>query len=82
MAQFEEIKKNVHNWDNDDEVASFLRRILKKEVCDHTGLIYGMGHAIYTLSDPRAVVLKQNAGRWRKRPAIWRNFSFWRLSSV
>lgn len=61
MAQFEEIKKNVHNWDNDDEVASFLRRILRKEVCDHTGLIYGMGHAIYTLSDPRAVVLKQNA---------------------
>ena len=61
MAQFEQIKQQVHHWDDDDEVAAFLRRILQREAGDHTGLIYGMGHAIYTLSDPRAVVLRQNA---------------------
>jgi citrate synthase len=61
MAQFEEIKANVHDWKDDDEVSAYLGRILRKEACDHTGLIYGMGHAIYTLSDPRALVLRQNA---------------------
>ena len=61
MAQFEEIKANVHDWKDDDEVSAYLGRILRKEAGDHTGLIYGMGHAIYTLSDPRALVLRQNA---------------------
>ena len=55
------IKDNVKNWD--DEVADFLRKILRKEAGDGTGLIYGMGHAVYTLSDPRAVILKQNAAK-------------------
>ncbi len=58
---FECIKENVHNWDDEGEVADFLRKILNKEAFDHTGLIYGMGHAVYTLSDPRAVILKENA---------------------
>lgn len=55
------IKANVSNWDDEEEVAEFLRKILRKEANDHTGLIYGMGHAVYTLSDPRAVILKENA---------------------
>ena len=57
------IKDNVKNWDDEGEVADFLRKILRKEAGDGTGLIYGTGHAVYTLSDPRAVILKQNAAK-------------------
>ncbi len=63
MAMFEEIKANVHNWNDDDELAAYLTKILKGEAGDGSGLIYGMGHAVYTLSDPRAVILKRNAKR-------------------
>jgi len=55
------IKENVANWDDEGQVADFLRKILRKEAFDHTGLIYGMGHAVYTISDPRAVILKKSA---------------------
>ncbi len=55
------VMDTVHDWENEDEVADLLRRILRKEAGDGTGLIYGMGHAVYTLSDPRAVLLKQYA---------------------
>lgn len=61
VRQFEEVKAGVRDWKDDDEVASFIRKILNKEVGDHTGLVYGMGHAVYTLSDPRAVILKEKA---------------------
>ncbi|MBQ8107647.1 MAG: citrate/2-methylcitrate synthase [Ruminococcus sp.] len=60
-AMQECIKKNVKNWEDEDQVADFLIRILNKQEFDHTGLIYGMGHAVYTLSDPRAVILKDAA---------------------
>lgn len=55
------IKENVKDWNDDDEIRAFLLRILNKEEGDKSGLIYGMGHAIYTLSDPRAVILKEVA---------------------
>lgn len=58
---FECVKENVKNWNNEGEVADFLRKILDKQAFDRSGLIYGMGHAVYTLSDPRAVILKSNA---------------------
>ena len=55
------VMENVQHWDDEGEVADFLTKILKKEAGDGSGLIYGMGHAVYTLSDPRAVILKKNA---------------------
>jgi citrate synthase len=58
---FEDIKKNVKNWDNEGEVADYLTKIIRKEAGDGSGLIYGMGHAVYTKSDPRAVNLKERA---------------------
>ena len=61
MRQFQEIKEAVHDWKDDEEVSNYLRRILKKEVGDHSGLIYGMGRAVYTLSDPRTLMLKKYA---------------------
>lgn len=61
LAMQREIKENVAHWDNDDEVADYLAKIVNKEAYDHTGLVYGMGHAVYTKSDPRAVILKRFA---------------------
>lgn len=56
-----DIKQNVSNWSDRDEVAAYLTKILKKEAYDGKGLVYGMGHAVYTLSDPRAELLKIKA---------------------
>ena len=61
MAMFDEIEANVKDWKDDGELSDYLTKILKKEAGDGSGLIYGMGHAVYTLSDPRAVILKQFA---------------------
>ena len=61
LRQFEEVKQNVRDWKDDEEVAAFVRRILQGEVSDHSGLVYGMGHAVYTLSDPRTLILRKSA---------------------
>nr|WP_297171860.1 citrate synthase [uncultured Agathobaculum sp.] len=61
VRQFDEMKQNIADWKDEDEVAAYLRKILDREAGDGSGLIYGMGHAIYTLSDPRAVALKRSA---------------------
>jgi len=60
-AMLEDFKANVKHWDNEGEVADHIRKTLRKEAGDGSGLIYGMGHAVYTLSDPRAVILKKKA---------------------
>lgn len=57
----EHIKGALKDWTDEKEIATYLKRILKREVYDGTGLIYGIGHAVYTLSDPRAVLLKEMA---------------------
>lgn len=61
VDMMENIKANVQNWTNDDEIASYLRKILNKEAYDMSGKIYGFGHAVYTVSDPRAILLKEKA---------------------
>lgn len=60
---FNDIKDNVADWEDEKEVYNYLIKILKGEVGDRSGKIYGMGHAIYTLSDPRAVMLKKYAAK-------------------
>lgn len=61
MDMMEDIKKNVKKWDNEKEVEDYLIKMLKGQVYDKSGLIYGIGHAVYTLSDPRAELLKDMA---------------------
>ncbi len=61
LAQMSEIEKNVKDWKDENAVYDYLCRIVRREAGDGSGLIYGIGHAIYTLSDPRAVVLKDCA---------------------
>ncbi|MBQ4283548.1 MAG: citrate/2-methylcitrate synthase [Lachnospira sp.] len=58
VEMFKDIKANVKNWDDEEELTAYLDAILHKQAFDKTGLIYGMGHAVYSLSDPRARVFK------------------------
>ena len=63
MEMFADIKEHVGNWDSDSEIRDYLCRILNRETFDRAGLIYGMGHAVYTLSDPRERILSDYARR-------------------
>lgn len=76
---FDDIKANVNDWTNEDEVASYLKKILNKEVFDHAGLIYGMGHAVYTLSDPREVILKEFARKLAEEKGRMEEFALYEL---
>ncbi len=58
-AMFDDMKENVGDWTDENEVKSYLRKLLNKEAFDRSGLIYGMGHAVYSESDPRAKVFKR-----------------------
>jgi citrate synthase len=61
IQMMEEIKNGVKDWKDRDEIANYLTEIVTRQAFDRTGLIYGMGHAVYTVSDPRAVILKKKA---------------------
>ena len=61
LDMMEDIKKNVMNWQDETEVEEYLIKILNKKAFDRTGKIYGVGHAVYTISDPRAILLKEKA---------------------
>jgi len=58
VGMFEDMKKNLNDWTDEDEIETYLRKLLNKEAYDKAGLIYGMGHAVYSLSDPRANIFK------------------------
>lgn len=58
MKMFDDMKSVVKDWNDDDEVGAYLSALLNKEAFDKAGLIYGMGHAVYSISDPRAVIFK------------------------
>ena len=68
------IKAGVENPDDEAQIVDFLRKIVRKEAGDGSGLIYGMGHAVYTLSDPRAVILKENARRLAEKHGYGQDF--------
>jgi len=59
MQMFDDMKLNIKDWKNEEEVSTYLSDLLNKKAFDQSGLIYGMGHAVYSISDPRANVLKQ-----------------------
>ncbi|NLI59173.1 MAG: citrate/2-methylcitrate synthase [Clostridium sp.] len=63
IQMFEDIKENINDWNDNEEIANYLDKILRKEAFDKSGLIYGMGHAVYSISDPRAVILKEYASK-------------------
>lgn len=61
INMLDNFKANIKNWNDEGEVADYMRKVIRKEANDRSGLIYGMGHAVYTISDPRAVILKKKA---------------------
>ena len=67
MGMMEDIKAHVQDWENRDEVASYIEKIIRKQAFDGAGLIYGMGHAVYTYSDPRAVLIREKAERLARK---------------
>ncbi|HOQ23614.1 MAG TPA: citrate/2-methylcitrate synthase [Bacillota bacterium] len=63
VQMFEDLKQNVKDWNDDDEIRCYLEKLLNKEAFDRSGLIYGIGHAVYSISDPRAVIFKDYVAR-------------------
>ena len=76
---FTDLKANVKDWESDEEITAYLQKILNKEAFDHAGLIYGMGHAVYTLSDPREVILKRFARELAQEKGMMKEFALYEL---
>lgn len=74
---FADIREHVQDWENEDEIRAYLTKIINKEAFDGSGLIYGMGHAVYTVSDPRAVILKEYARSLSEEKGLTREFNLY-----
>lgn len=74
---FHHLQENIKDWTNVDEIDTYFTRMLNKEAYDKTGLIYGIGHAVYTISDPRAILLKELARDLAKEKERRKNLLFW-----
>ncbi|MFA5291579.1 MAG: citrate/2-methylcitrate synthase [Phycisphaerae bacterium] len=79
IAMMDDIKKNVKNYESENQVADYLARIVKKEAFDGTGLIYGLGHAVYTISDPRTALIRKQAARLAKEKDLEWEFELYSL---
>ncbi len=78
MEMMDDIKSNIKDWSNDTEIRNYLLKIAKKEAFDHTGLIYGMGHAVYTICDPRATLLNELAEKLAKEKGCLEEFNLYK----
>lgn len=79
VQMFEEMKREVKDWTDEGEVSYYLRRLLHKEAFDHAGLIYGVGHAIYSKSDPRAVIFKSFVEKLSVEKGLEKEFALYSL---
>ena len=75
IEMLDHMKNEVRDHKDDDEIATFLTKIIHKEAGDRSGLIYGMGHAVYTLSDPRAIILREQARNLAIQKGFEREFA-------
>ena len=79
VQMFEDMKQNVKDWEDEEEVAAYLKKLLHKEAFDHAGLIYGVGHAIYSTSDPRAVSFKTFVEKLSVEKGLQKEFALYSL---
>ena len=79
VEMFEDIKENVKNYEDEEEVRSYLKKILDKEAFDKSGLIYGIGHAVYSLSDPRTRILKKYVGQLAKEKGTEKELALYEM---
>ena len=77
QEMFADIKEHCSDWNNKEEICSYLNKILDKEAFDHAGLIYGMGHAVYTNSDPREVILKNFAKKLSDEKGMQKEYALY-----
>ena len=75
MHMLDDIKENAGNWHNEGAVADYLAKMLRREAGDRSGKIYGLGHPVYTISDPRAIILKENARRLAEEKGFGDDFA-------
>lgn len=79
VQMFEDMKEKLSDWTDEEEVGNYLRALLNKEAFDCAGLIYGMGHAVYSLSDPRAVIFHSFVERLSKEKKKDKEFALYTL---
>ena len=79
VGMMEAIKQDVTDWTNEDQIAAYIEKLLRGEAYDRSGLVYGMGHAVYTLSDPRAVLLKAKAEELARDKGLSDEFNLYRM---
>ena len=79
MQMFEDMKKEVKDWTDEEEVSRYLERLLSKDAFDHAGLIYGVGHAVYSKSDPRAIILKSFVEKLSEEKGLHKEFELYNL---
>ncbi len=77
VHMFEDMKKNIKDWKDDEEIENYLLKLLNKEAFDKAGLIYGIGHAVYSVSDPRALLLKEYAEKLAEEKGLSEEFNFY-----
>lgn len=77
VQMFDDMKNNLKDWNCDKEIEDYLMRLLKKDAFDRSGLIYGVGHAVYSISDPRCIILKEYAGRLAKEKGLEAEFNLY-----
>lgn len=77
VQMFDDLKSNVKDWEDEDEIKNYLSDLLHKKAFDKAGLIYGMGHAVYSISDPRARVLKKFVGKLSKEKGMDKEFALY-----
>lgn len=76
-GMFREMKQTIRDWEDEDEINAYLEKLLNKEAFDHSGLIYGMGHAVYSVSDPRSVAFKKYVERLAAEKQMEREYRFY-----
>ena len=74
-----DMKKEIKDWKDEDEVSAYLRKLLRGEAFDHQGLIYGMGHAVYSTSDPRELIFKKYVEKLSKEKGLSEEFELYSL---
>ncbi|MGL6173167.1 MAG: citrate/2-methylcitrate synthase [Cellulosilyticaceae bacterium] len=77
VHMFEDMKACITDWEDEDEIEAYLTKLLNKEAFDRSGLIYGIGHAVYSVSDPRAVILKEYAEKLAYEKGLENEFKFY-----
>jgi citrate synthase len=80
VGMMEAVKHNVKSWDSEADLRAYLVKILKRTAYDKSGLLYGFGHAVYTLSDPRAVLLRDKAAALAAEKGMTEEFELYRLT--